>query len=90
MEAFERGEEIEYTSDDISGWHTTPTPAFDWRKCIYRIKSKPKQTVIIEKWLVTNGMRFDIAETSDINAYLSEGIVWTKLKLLATYEEELQ
>ena len=58
----------------------------DWE--IYE-EPKPKKTVTIEKWLVTNGMRFDIAETSDINAYLSEGIIWTKLKLLDTYEVEL-
>ena len=51
----------------------------DWE--IYE-EPKPKQTVTVEKWLVSNGMRFDIDETS-------EGIIWTKVKLLDTYEVEL-
>ena len=48
----------------------------------WEIYEEPKKTVTIEKWLVSNGMRFDIAETS-------EGIIWTKVKLLDTYEVEL-
>ena len=58
----------------------------DWE--IYE-EPKPKQTVTIEKWLVTNGIRFDIAETSDINACLREGIIWTKVKLLGTQEVDI-
>lgn len=58
----------------------------DWE--IYK-EPKPKQTITIEKWLVTNGKRFDIAETSDIDAYLGEGVGWIKVKLLHTYEVEL-
>ena len=58
----------------------------DWE--IYE-EPKPKQIVVIEKWLVTNGKRFDVAETSDIDAYLGEGVGWRIVKLLKTYEEEI-
>ena len=52
MEAFERGEEIEYRykieDQDIWG-HTDPTqPSWDWDSYDYRIKLKPKKTVTIE------------------------------------------
>lgn len=58
----------------------------DWE--IYE-EPKPKQTVTIEKWLVTNKKRFDVVETSDIDAHIGEGFSWTKVKLLDTYEVEI-
>ena len=60
--------------------------ADDWE--IYE-EPKPKQTVVIEKWLVTNGKRFDVAETSDIDVFLGDGVGWRQAKLLDTYEVTL-
>jgi hypothetical protein len=53
MQAFERGEEIEetYTHQKEKEWLPNKNPSWDWCRCIYRIKSKPKQVVVIEKWL---------------------------------------
>ena len=50
---------------------------------------KPKQTVTVEKWIVTNGKRFDVVETENIDAHIGEGFSWTKVKLLDTYEVTL-
>ena len=88
MEAFERGEEIELKNCD-NDWIVYDNPTLDWINNEYRIKPKTKKTVTIEKWLVTNKKRFDVAETSDIDAYLGEGCGWDKVKLLDTYEVTL-
>ena len=54
MQAFERGEEIEYRykieDQDIWGYTDPTQPSWDWDSYDYRIKTKPKQ-VTIEKWL---------------------------------------
>jgi len=43
MEAFTRGEEIEYICKyGIKIWTVTNTPLWDWDDYIYRIKEKPK------------------------------------------------
>ena len=59
---------------------------YEWE--IYE-EPKPKQTVTIEKWLITNGRRYDISFTSDIYDYLSKTSSWTNIKLLDTYEVTL-
>ena len=89
MEAFERGEEIQVDKGRYACWALTKEPSWNWSENNYRIKPKPKQTVVIEKWLVTSGKRFDVAETSDIDAYLGEGVGWRIVKLLKTYEVEI-
>ena len=89
MEAFERGEEIEHFSLMEEIWTKTAIPDWDWALYEYRIKPKPQKIITIEKWLVTNKKRFDVVETSDIDAYLGEGCGWDKVKLLDTYEVEL-
>ena len=86
MEAFERGEVIEYIPEYTNEWVETQTPEFDWRKCTYRIKPKPKQTVVIEKWLcsVVQDSLYVIEGTKEfMNGRLE------KVKLLDTYEVEL-
>lgn len=88
MEAFERGEEIECVSCGYGGWGDATTPLWDWSRYDYRIKPKPKQVVVIEKWLLReiNG-RYETKETSDVDDYIDG--YWTKVKLLDTYEVEL-
>lgn len=73
---------------DVEGEHFLEFTSYssDWE--IYE-EPNPKKTVTIEKWLVTNKKRFEVAETSDIDAYLGEGCGWDKVKLLDTYEVEL-
>ena len=95
MEAFERGEVIEYIPEYTNEWIETQTPEFDWRKCTYRIKPKPKQTVVIEKWLLEGKVLtqkekyLHIVETSNINRYIKTWADYKKVKLLDTYEVEL-
>ena len=95
MEAFERGEEIESSGIGINNWRKSNNPTWDWFSFEYRIKQKPKQTVVIEKWLcksLTRGKEyfFEIC-TNDIDSYFYD---WNdsaaqKVKLLGTYEEGL-
>ena len=49
---------------------------------------KQKQTVTIEKWLITDGKRIDVISTSNIGEYIRNS-KWTPVKLLDTYEVEL-
>ena len=58
MQAFERGEEIEYTPLMEEIWRGTTIPAWDWDWALYeyRIKPKPKQVVVIEKWLIYDNL----------------------------------
>ena len=90
MQAFERGEEIEAVRNRYvdTKWNSTQNPLWDWDTFTYRIKPKPKQVVVIEKWLLReiNG-RYETKETSDIDDYIDG--YWTKIKLLDTYEVEL-
>ena len=94
MEAFERGEEIEYIPEYTNEWIETQTPEFDWRKCTYRIKPKPKQTVVIEKWLLkmqgTNQYAIEEGSKEEMCTWGKNKIdAWQKVKLLDTYEVTL-
>ena len=53
MQAFERGEEIEvnFNGTEFDGWIKDIFPSWNWEENNYRIKPKPKQVVVIEKWL---------------------------------------
>ena len=88
MQAFERGEEIEVSYVKQAKWTDIANPDWSWGAYNYRIKSKPKQTVTIEKWLCLNGgFYFTLEGSSDfINDYNSH---ITKVKLLDTYEVEI-
>ena len=91
MQAFERGEEIECNSLYTPKWTTTSAPAWNWNDFCYRIKPKPKQTVVIEKWLVKRGFspyHSKIVEASGefIELHYAKE---DKIKLLDTYEVEL-
>ena len=87
MEAFERGEEIEYTPLMEEIWRGTTIPAWDWALYKYRIKPKPKQVVVIEKWLCQHDAVYIVVSSSDIKKYVPK--YWKPIKLLDTYEVEL-
>ena len=55
MQAFERGEEIEYSWTNWgTRWEIVKSPSWDWTSYLYRIKPKPKQTEILYEWLICN------------------------------------
>ena len=90
MEAFERGEEIEYTPLMEEIWRGTTIPAWDWALYEYRINPK-KQVVAIEKWLIEDkfGIKFvQEIEKDCVLCYCNE-FNTQKIKLLDTYEVEL-
>ena len=88
MEAFERGEEIELKNCD-NEWIVYDSPSWDWVNNEYRIKPKPKQVVVIEKWLIYDNFTksYSIAEESNIEEFLKDDRAYlSKVKLLDTYE----
>ena len=94
MEAFERGEEIEVSSNSGETWRQVPCPNWNWVNYSYRIKPKPKQVVVIEKWLfrLKGTERYAIEEASNEklrDCEIDESCNWQKVKLLDTYEVEL-
>lgn len=46
MEAFERGERIEFTQEPIISWASAPGPNWDWSRFDYRIKPAKKMRLI--------------------------------------------
>lgn len=89
MEAFERGEEIEFDYCGGNNWSIDRKPKWDFSIYDYRIKPKPKQTVTIEKWLVKSllGNYFEI--TGEKQHFITTGYNEHQVKLLDTYEVEL-
>ena len=94
MEAFERGEEIEQCERLFDNWYASPLPSWNWKEFDYRIKPKPKQVVVIEKWLfrLKGTERYAIEEASNEklrDCEIDESCNWQKVKLLDTYEVEI-
>ena len=88
MEAFERGEEIEVrTSSGEWVIMESKNPEFRWENDNYRIKPKPKQVVVIEKWLCEYCGGYVVVDGNDLNFMRNE--MFKKVKLLDTYEVEL-
>lgn len=89
MEAFERGEEIEVAYRGYDIWSSMSTPSWNFEDLNYRIKPKPKQVVVIEKWLVKSlwGNYFEI--TGDKQHFITTGYNEHQVKLLDTYEVEI-
>lgn len=90
MKAFERGEEIECKYSGSLDWFTVTAknPEFRWDGDNYRIKPKPKQIVVIEKWLFEDkfGIKFvQEIEKDCVLCYCNE-FNTQKVKLLDTYE----
>lgn len=92
MEAFERGEKVEYRRDRLNDmWFTAEFPAWNWKEFEYRIKPKQKQVVVIEKWLcLFDSKIFSVLdiEKSQLSLFCAK-FNYKTLKLLDTYEVEL-
>ena len=92
MEAFERGEYVEVRTDKTKSgtWSVAVNPIWDWNNNDYRIKPKPKK-VVIEKWLLKHKTKEDQYTIEEGNAKEMEtwGTVWSKVKIIDTYEVEL-
>ena len=54
MEAFERGEEVQVDKGYYGCWALTKEPSWNWPENNYRIKSKTKQVVVLETWLISS------------------------------------
>lgn len=94
MQAFERGEKVEHRDRLNDMWFDSNFPAWNWKEFEYRIKSKPKQVVVIEKWLLYDNLykSYSIAEESNIDGCISDDRDYlSKVRLLdtKTYEVEL-
>ena len=92
MEAFERGEEIEVSYVKQAKWTDISNPDWSWGAYNYHIKPKPKQVVVIEKWLIYDNLSksYSIAEESNSDCYISDDRAYlSKVKLLDTYKVEI-
>ena len=94
MEASERGEEIECKYSGSGEWFTVAckNPEFRWEGDNYRIKPKPKQIVVIERWLCYDNLAesYSICAESNIDGFINDDRAYlSKVKLLDTYEVTL-
>ena len=87
MEAFERGEEIEVSYVKQDKWTDISNPDWSWGAYNYRVKTKPKPTITIEKWLCEYCGGYVVVAGNDLNFMRNE--MFKKVKLLDTYEVEL-
>ena len=87
MEAFERGAEVEHTPVGTQVWQPNDIPRWDWHKFDYRVKPKPKQTVVIEKWLCHSQHGGFLPLEGDKDYFLT--VSYAQVKLLDTYEVTL-
>lgn len=91
MEAFERGEGIECNSLWNQKWTSTTAPAWNWNDFCYRVVPKPKQVVVIEKWLLQKEgtQQFAIEEGNSVEMAVWDKSSFKKVKLIDTYEVEI-
>ena len=97
MQAFERGEEVEVSYVKQAKWTDISNPDWSWGAYNYRIKPKPKQVIVIEKWLCKSyiGDNTVHAKLEVQKGFIEDWIdSWhdssmQKVKLLDTYEVEL-
>ena len=87
MQAFDRGEEIEYEKINKQDWTLMRIEEWNFEKYNYRIKPKQKQVVVIEKWLCEYCGGYVVVDGNDLNFMRNE--MFTQVKLLDTYEVEL-
>ena len=90
MQAFERGEEIEVSDYGYEEWRIVNDPSWKWGVNKYRIKPKPKQVVVIEKWLCKTAYwdNYFIME-GEKEFFKTGGYDKNKIKLLSTMEVEI-
>ena len=91
MEAFERGEYVEVRTDKTKSgtWSVAVDPIWDWNNNDYRIKPKPKQVVVIEKWLCKSAWDNYFIIEGEVAFFKTGGYDKQQVKLLDTYEVEL-
>ena len=92
MQQFLNGGEIEAINEHVDYWYDEKKPNWDWNLHDYRIKEKPKDKIVIEKWLYkSNKGYYKTCETDNIDKCLdnSYGFGVEKIKLLDTYEVEV-
>ena len=91
MEAFERGEYVEVRTDKtVAGqWGVAIDPLWDWNNNDYRIKPKPKQVVVIEKWLCKSAWDNYFIIEGEKAFFKTGGYDRQQVKLLDTYEVEI-
>ena len=91
MQAFERGEEIEVSDYGYEEWRTVNNPSWSWNVNKYRIKPKPKQVIVIEKWLCKSNFDHSFSQVIQTDSIdnLCYCCDYTKVKLLDTYEVEI-
>ena len=80
VEIYKDGLWSDITNLDFRGWNFA---SYDFRK------KEQKKAITIERWLIKNGERFDVGETSSIKDYMESCVGWEKVKLLDSYEVEL-
>ena len=88
MEAFERGEEIEYEKINKQDWTLMRIEEWNFEKYNYRIKPKPKK-VVVEKWLCKSAWDNYFIIEGEKAFFKTGGYDRQQVKLLDTYEVEL-
>ena len=89
MQAFERGEEVEHRDRLNDMWFASNFPAWNWKEFEYRIKPKPKQVVVIEKWLCKSAWDNYFIIEGEKAFFKTGGYDKQQVKLLDTYEVKL-
>ena len=89
MEAFERGEEIEVSYVKQEKWTDIYNPDWSWGAYNYRIKPKPKQVVVIEKWLCKSAWDNYFIIEGEKAFFETGGYGRQQVKLLSTMEVEI-
>ncbi|NCB03548.1 MAG: hypothetical protein EOM67_15560 [Spirochaetia bacterium] len=89
MEAFERGEEIEVSDYGYEEWRTVNDPFWKWNVNKYHIKPKPKQVIVIEKWLCMSGWGNYFIIEGGKAFFETGGYDRQQVKLLSTREVEI-
>ena len=82
------GGEVEFYNDKF--WNKVDgIPSWDFRTYMYRpyIEPKPKQVVVIERWLCEYCGGYVVVDGNDLNFMRNE--MFKKVKLLETYEVEI-
>ena len=88
MQAFERGEEIEFINASEEDWSRSTVPVWNWERNEYRIKPKTKQ-VVVEKWLCKSAWDNYFIIEGEKAFFKTGGYDRQQVKLLDTYEVEL-
>ena len=70
LNAYKRGEKIEYYSTDENNWIKTNTPLFNFAICEYRIAKPEPKKIKLQAWLIAGEIRW-LSENSQIVNFAS-------------------